>query len=95
MSSIELFKDYYEKERKTLDKIQTEARKELGTEETSAIIFDFNVPSKYGYNYAIGTLNSFSALPFIKFLKDVSSISKIGIVFPALNTLFSPDIEKR
>ncbi len=65
------------KERKTLDKIQNMARCELGTKETSAIIFDFNVPSLYGKNYAIGTLNSKSAADFIKFLKDVSSISKV------------------
>jgi len=64
-------------ERKTLDKIQEEARKELALEETSAIIFDFNVPSQTEYNYGIGTLNSSYAPQFIKFLKDISSISKI------------------
>ena len=64
-------------ERKTLDKFQQEARKELGLAETGAIIFDFNVPSQLGKNYAIGTLNSVSASNFIKFLKDISSINKI------------------
>ena len=64
-------------ERKTLDKIQNEARKELGIEETGAIIFDFNMPSAYGKNYCIGTLNSKTAPEFIKFLKDISSVNKI------------------
>ncbi len=65
------------KERETLDKIQKQARKELGIEETGAIIFDFNMPSSKGCNYGIGTLNSSSLSDFMKFLKDVSSVNKI------------------
>ena len=81
------------KERKTLDKIQNMARQELGITETSAIIFDFNVPSLYGQNYAIGTLNSKSADGFIKFLCDVSSISKVQAA-PQGDLQYSKDRDK-
>lgn len=64
-------------EAQKLEKLQQEARDELGIKETGAIIFDFNMPSQYGKNYAIGTLNSNGAFEFINFLKKVSSISKI------------------
>lgn len=65
------------KEQAKLQTLQNEARKELGVVETGAIIFDFNVPSAYGKNYAIGTMNSSLTPEFIKFLKDISSISRI------------------
>lgn len=64
-------------EQKKLKKAQEQAREELGVKETAAIIFDFNVPSQYGKNYAIGTMNSQSSTEFIKFLQDISSINKI------------------
>jgi len=65
------------KEQVKLQRLQNEARKELGVVETGAIIFDFNVPSIYGKNYAIGSMNSSSMPEFANFLKEVSSISKI------------------
>lgn len=58
-------------------KLEKEARDELGLDETSAVVFDFNVPSKKGQNWGIGTLNSLYAGAFVDFLKDVSSVSKI------------------
>jgi len=65
------------KEQVKLQALQNQARSELGIKETGAIIFDFNVPSIYGKNYAIGTMNSLSMPKFVDFLKEVSSISKI------------------
>ncbi|MBR1617766.1 4-alpha-glucanotransferase, partial [bacterium] len=64
-------------ERKRVENLQLQARKELGIEETSAIIFGFNVPSMAGFNYGIGTLNSKSAIELINFLKTISQISRI------------------
>lgn len=64
-------------EQAKLQSLQKQARQELGVKETGAIIFDFNVPSTYGKNYAIGTMNSTSMPEFVDFLKEVSSISKI------------------
>lgn len=65
------------KEQTKLQSLQNQARQELGIKETGAIIFDFNVPSIYGKNYAIGSMNSSSMPEFANFLKEVSSISKI------------------
>ena len=64
-------------EQKKLEKLQTQARNELDVKETGAIIFDFNMPSVLGQNYAIGSLNSQNCPEFIKFLKEISSISRI------------------
>ena len=66
----------------TKEKIQyknliNDAKKQLGIKDTTAIIFDFNVPSKKGYNTAIGTTFSDSAKPFTRFLKDMTGISSI------------------
>ena len=58
-------------------KITDEARNELNIKETGAIAFDFNLPSKKGYNWGIGTLNSDEAQKFTAFLKEISGISKI------------------
>lgn len=76
-SSLNFKRALSSKEQEKLQKLQTEARKELGVVETGAIIFDFNVPSIYGKNYAIGTMNSSNMPQFVDFLKEVSSISKI------------------
>ena len=64
-------------EKKNYKKLTSDARAELNTKETSAIVFDFNIPAQYGMNCGIGTSNSSSTGPFIEFLKDFSSISKI------------------
>ena len=77
LSSTNFTRAFSAKELEQLQKDELQARKELGLEETSAIIFDFNIPSKKGQNYGIGTLNSTSALPFVDFLKSISQISKI------------------
>ena len=77
LSSTNFTRAFSTKELEKLQKDELQARKELGLEETSAIIFDFNTPSKKGQNYGMGTLNSTSAMPFVDFLKSISQISKI------------------
>lgn len=46
-----------------------DARDELNLQDTSAIIFDFNIPSEEGKNTAIGSTWSDKTLPFIRFIK--------------------------
>ena len=75
--SLNFKRAFSTQEQKKLESLQNQARKELGVTETGAIIFDFNVPSIYGKNYAIGTMNSLAMPKFVEFLKEVSSISKI------------------
>ncbi len=65
------------KEKKEYKETCDKAREKLGTEETSAVIFDFNVPSEYGKNYCIGTLNSPNSRNFVDFLQLMSGMNKI------------------
>ena len=64
-------------EKKSWNKLRSDAAKELNLKETSAIIFDFNVPAKNGENIAMGTMNSKSFAPFVDFLKANAGITKI------------------
>ncbi len=56
-----------------------DARKELEIKDTSAIVFDFNVPSKEGEDTAIGTTWSDSMKSFISFVKDMTGITSIQL----------------
>ena len=77
ISSLSFQRALSTKEKKEYSKLTADARKELGIEETGAIIFDFNAPSQKGRNIGIGTLNSASAEDFVDFLKELSGITKI------------------
>ncbi len=78
------------KEKAAYMKLCNAARKELELKQTSAVIFDFNMPSLKDYNYGIGTLNSKAAYPFVKFLKEMAGISNLQIP-PQTELLYSSD----
>ncbi len=65
------------KEKDKYSKVINKARQELGLVETSALVFDFNVPSNKSENYGLSSINSHSFMPFVNFLKENASISKI------------------
>ena len=56
-----------------------DSRNALGLEDTSAIIFDFNIPSTKGENTSIGTTWSYSMKPFINFIKDMTGITSVQL----------------
>ena len=67
------------KEKQDYKKLISDARKELNIEDTSAIVFDFNVPSEKGFNPGIGTSFSDAMLEFTDFLKDMVGINSIQL----------------
>ncbi len=66
-------------EKKAYSALLKDARKELDIKDTSAIIFDFNVPSKVGEDTAIGTTWSDSMKGFISFIKEMTGINSIQL----------------
>ena len=56
-----------------------DSKKELGIQDTTAIIFDFNVPSEKGFNTGIGTTFSDSMDKFTDFLKSIASINSVQL----------------
>ena len=56
-----------------------DSKSALGTEDTTAIIFDFNVPSEQGYNIGIGSTFSESMQKFTDFLKTMVGITSIQL----------------
>ena len=66
-------------EKKAYSTLLADARKELEIKDTSAIVFDFNVPSKVGEDTAIGTTWSDSMKNFISFVKDMTGITSIQL----------------
>ncbi len=64
-------------EKEKYSKAIEKARQELGLVETSAQIFDFNSPTNKGENYGLSSINSSAFIPFVDFLKENSSITKI------------------
>lgn len=56
-----------------------DARENLGLEDTSAIIFDFNIPSEKKKNTAIGTTWSQAMIPFIKFTEKMTGITSVQL----------------
>ena len=66
-------------EKKAYSTLLADARKELEIKDTSAIVFDFNVPSKVGEDTAIGTTWSDAMKGFISFVKDMTGITSIQL----------------
>lgn len=66
-------------EQKAYSALLSDARKELEIKDTSAIVFDFNVPSKVGEDTAIGTTWSDAMKDFISFVKDMTGITSIQL----------------
>ena len=66
-------------EKKAHSALLSDARKELEIKDTSAIVFDFNVPSKVGEDTAIGTTWSDAMKDFISFVKDMTGITSIQL----------------
>lgn len=66
-------------EKKAYADLVKDAKEELGIKDTTAIVFDFNVPSEKGYNTGIGTTFSDSMAQFIPFLKAMAGITSIQI----------------
>ena len=67
------------KESEAYSRLLKDTREKLGIEDTSAIIFDFNIPSKSGENTAIGSTWSGSMQDFIKFVKKMTGINSIQL----------------
>ncbi len=66
-------------EKKQYKEIINRAKKELNIQDTTAIIFDFNVPSEKGFNTGIGTTFSDSAYKLGEFLKTIAGINSIQL----------------
>ena len=66
-------------EKKAYSSLISDAKKELNIQDTSAIVFDFNVPSEKGYNTGIGTTFSDSMQKFISFVQSMTGISSIQV----------------
>ena len=67
------------KEKRAYSDLLKDTRTALNLEDTSAIVFDFNVPSEKGKNTAIGTTWSYAMEPFIKFIKDMTGITSVQL----------------
>ncbi len=66
-------------ESKAYERVIKDSKKELGIQDTTAIVFDFNVPSEKGYNLGIGTTFSDSMLNFTSFVKKMIGINSIQL----------------
>ena len=66
-------------EKKAYSALLRDTRKTLDIQDTTAIIFDFNVPSKKGENTAIGSTWSESMNSFITFVKDMTGVTSIQL----------------
>ena len=66
-------------EKKAYSSLISDAKKELKIQDTSAIVFDFNVPSEKGCNTGIGTTFSESMEKFISFVQSMTGISSIQV----------------
>ena len=67
------------KEKAEYKKLIADCQKELGIKDTTAIVFDFNVPSTEGKNTGIGSTWSESMKSFIPFVKDMTGITSIQL----------------
>lgn len=66
-------------EKKAYVELLKDSKRELNIQDTSAIIFDFNVPSEQGYNTGIGTTFSESMNNFVSFLKTMLGITSVQV----------------
>lgn len=60
------------KEKQEWKQLEQQSRKELGLGRTTAVVFDFNIPSEQGYNTAIGTTLSEKSQGFMNFVQDMT-----------------------
>ncbi|MBQ9246569.1 4-alpha-glucanotransferase [bacterium] len=67
------------KEKEQYHSLLNDTKQELGIKDTTAIVFDFNVPSEKGYNTGIGTTFSESMKDFTEFLASVAGINSIQL----------------
>ena len=65
------------KEKSDYKKLVADCKKELGIKDTTAITFDFNIPSENGKNTGIGSTWSNSMQTFMLFLQDMVGINSI------------------
>ena len=66
-------------EKMAYKKLIQNSKKALDIKDTTAVIFDFNMPSIEGENPAIGTTFSDCSKSFIPFLKDITAITSIQL----------------
>ena len=66
-------------EKKAYAELLKDAKKELNIQDTTAIVFDFNVPSEKGYNTGVGTTFSDSMQKFTSFVQSMTGISSIQV----------------
>ena len=66
-------------EKKAYSKLLQDAKQELNIQDTTAIVFDFNVPSEKGYNTGVGTTFSDSMQKFSSFVQSMTGISSIQV----------------
>ena len=66
-------------EKKSYAALLQDAKDVLDIKDTTAIVFDFNVPSEQGYNTGIGTTFSNAMQKFSLFLKSVTGINSIQL----------------
>ena len=67
------------KEKEAYSNLLRDAKDELNIKDTSAIVFDFNVPSEKGFNIGIGTTFSDSMQKFTSFVQSMTGISSIQV----------------
>lgn len=67
------------KEKTSYASLINAAKKEANIQDTTAIVFDFNVPSEKGFNTGIGTTFSNSMVGFTSFVKDMTGINSIQL----------------
>ncbi len=60
------------KEKQEWKQLEQQSRQELGLGRTTAVVFDFNIPSEHGYNTAIGTTLSENSQGFMNFVQDMT-----------------------
>ncbi|MCD7779336.1 MAG: 4-alpha-glucanotransferase [Candidatus Gastranaerophilales bacterium] len=78
-SSQNFGRAFTSKEKKDYSHLIKDSQKELELSDTTAIIFDFNVPSEKGYNTGIGTTFSDAMKNFTKFLKSMTGITSVQL----------------
>lgn len=66
-------------EKKAYNKLLNDVKDALDIKDTTAIVFDFNVPSKKGANTAIGTTWSEEMKKFISFVKEMTGITSVQL----------------
>ena len=65
------------KEKQQYQQLIKDSKQALGIKDTTAIIFDFNVPSERGFNTGIGTTFSKESNKFIDFLSSMIGINSV------------------